>query len=179
MTLLRFDNLVHKLRNRVVKIKQPSYAARMTRSGADLALLLLAGFRSLVDHAQQELAERGYPDHRPVHDFALRAIASGAETAAELARRLQVSRQAAAKTIATLESRGYVTAAADPTDGRRRRLLVTDRGFGLLREGEAVITEKRDRWAAEIGVEQLEEIEERLASLVGRPLLDDAPGWLS
>lgn len=151
----------------------------MTRSGADLALLLLAGFRSLVDHAQRELADRGYPDHRPVHDFALRAIARGAENAAELARRLQVSRQAAAKTIATLESRGYVVAAADPTDRRRKRLILTDRGLDLLREGEAVITEMRDRWAAEIGAEQLDEIEQRLAQLVGHQVLDDAPGWLS
>lgn len=151
----------------------------MARSGADLALLLLAGFRSLVDYAQRELEQRGFPDHRPVHDFALRAIAAGADSAAELARRLQVSRQAAAKTIAVLESRGYVTTAADPADGRRKRLIVTDRGADLLREGEAVITELRDRWAAEIGAEQLEEIEDQLAVLVGRPALDDAPGWMS
>jgi DNA-binding MarR family transcriptional regulator len=150
----------------------------MARSGADLALLLLAGFRSLVDYAQRELEHRGFPDHRPVHDFALRAIAAGADSAAELARRLQVSRQAA-KTIAVLESRGYVTTAADPADGRRKRLIVTDRGADLLREGEAVISEMRDRWAAEIGAEQLDEIEDQLAVLVGRPVLDDAPGWMS
>ena len=151
----------------------------MTRSGAELALLLLAGFRSLVEHAQRELAERGYPDHRPVHDFAMRAIASGADTAAELGRRLQVSRQAAAKTIAVLESRGYVTTAADPNDGRRKRLIVTERGLDLLRQGEAAITEMRDQWAAKIGAAQLDEFEEQLAQLVGRPMVDDAPGWLS
>src|SRR6266699_3218661 len=32
----------------------------MSRSGADLALLLLGGFRSLVDAAIAELARRGY-----------------------------------------------------------------------------------------------------------------------
>lgn len=109
----------------------------------------------------------------------MRAIASGADTAAELGRRLQVSRQAAAKTIAVLEGRGYVTTAADPNDGRRKRLIVTERGLDLLRQGEAAITEMRDRWAAQVGAAQLDEIEERLAELVGRPMLDDAPGWLS
>ena len=49
----------------------------MSRSGANLALLLLGGFRSLVDTAIAELALRGYEDVVPVHDFAMRAIAAG------------------------------------------------------------------------------------------------------
>src|ERR1700693_4964745 len=86
----------------------------MSRSGADLALLLLGGFRSLVDTATAELARRGYEDVRPVHDFAMRAIAAGAGNAPELGRRLSVSKQAAAKTIAVLTERGYVTRDTDP-----------------------------------------------------------------
>jgi DNA-binding MarR family transcriptional regulator len=109
----------------------------------------------------------------------MRAIASGADSAAELGRRLQVSRQAAAKTVAVLESRGYVTTAADPDDGRRKRLVVTERGLDLLREGEAAIKQMREQWAAQIGSAELDEIERRLAELVGQPMLDDAPGWLS
>lgn len=151
----------------------------MSRSGAELALLLLAGFRALVEHAQRELTDRGYPDHRPVHDFAMRAIASGADTAAELARRLQVSRQAAAKTITILQARGYVTTEDDPADRRRKRLVVTDRGFDLLRAGEAAITDMRRQWAVQIGEQRLNEFETLLAGLVGKPILDDAPGWLS
>lgn len=151
----------------------------MPRSGPELAQLLLAGFRTLVEHAQTELADRGFPDYRPVHEFALRGIAGGADSAAELARRLQVSRQAAAKTIAVLETRGYVTTQADPADGRRKRLIVTERGLDLLRQGEAVITDMREQWARQIGAAQLEEIEDRLAQLVGQPILDDAPGWMS
>ena len=46
----------------------------MSRSGADLALLLLGGFRSLVDTATAELARRGYEDVRPVHDFAMHSF---------------------------------------------------------------------------------------------------------
>jgi hypothetical protein len=79
----------------------------MSRSGADLALLLLGGFRTLVDAAIVELARRGYEDVRPVHDFAMRAIAAGADSASELGRRLSISKQSAAKTIAVLQQRGY------------------------------------------------------------------------
>jgi hypothetical protein len=48
----------------------------MSRFGATLALILVSGFRSLADAATTELANRGYPDFRPVHDSAMRAIAA-------------------------------------------------------------------------------------------------------
>ena len=104
----------------------------MSRSGADLALLLLGGFRSLVDGATAELARRGYEDVRPVHDFAMRAIAAGAGNASELGRRLSVSKQAAAKTIAVLQERGYVTRGTDPRHARRMLLQVTPLGVEVL-----------------------------------------------
>ncbi len=75
---------------------QVVYSLRMSRSGADLALLLLGGFRSLADAASVELAERGHEKIRPVHDFAIRSIDAGADTASELGRQLGVSKQAAA-----------------------------------------------------------------------------------
>lgn len=152
----------------------------MSRSGADLALLLLAGFRSLVDAAVQELGSRGYADVRPVHDFAMRAIAAGTDSASELGRHLSVSKQAAAKTIAVLQERGYVTRNVDPSDGRRKRLVVTALGWDVLRQGEAVFDELRDQWARQLGAGQLETLEAQLAALVGpSPLRMDTPGWLS
>jgi DNA-binding MarR family transcriptional regulator len=152
----------------------------MSRSGADLALLLLGGFRVLVDDAVLQLAARGYDDVRPVHDFAMRAIAAGADTASELGRRLSVSKQAAAKTVAVLEERGYVARATDPLDARRKRLQVTALGFEVMRAGEAVFDELRDRWKREIGAKQLERLESDLAALVGAsPVRVDTPGWIA
>src|SRR5271155_4170959 len=139
----------------------------MSRSGADLALLLLGGFRVLVDAAIAELALRGYEDVRPVHDFAMRAIASGADKASELGRRLSVSKQAAAKTVAVLLERGYVAREADPLDARRKRLQVTALGFEVMREGEAIFDEIRDNWKRQIGPAELERIETHLATLIG------------
>jgi len=152
----------------------------MSRSGADLALLLLGGFRVLVDDAVLELAARGYDDVRPVHDFAMRAIAAGADDASELARRLSVSKQAAAKTVAVLEERGYVTRGADPLDARRKPLQVTALGFEVMRVGEAVFDELRDKWKRKIGAKQLERLESDLATLVGAaPIRVDSPGWIA
>jgi DNA-binding MarR family transcriptional regulator len=153
----------------------------MSRSGPELALLLLGGFRSLVDGAVAELARRGYHDVRPVHDFAMRAIVAGADNASELGRRLSISKQAAAKMIAVLQERGYVKRAADPNDARRKRLQVTKLGFAVLREGEAIFNDLRGRWARQVGSAQLKTLEKHLSKLIGpSPVrLDDTPGWTS
>ena len=152
----------------------------MSRSGADLALLLLGGFRTLVDAAAAELAERGHEDVRPVHDFAMRAIAAGADSASELGRRLSITKQSAAKTIAVLQERGYVTRDTDPRDGRRKRLQVTALGFDVMRQGEAVFDELRHQWAQQIGAAELDRIEDHLTALAGaQPVRFDTPGWIA
>ena len=152
----------------------------MSRSGADLALLLLGGFRALADAARAELARRGYEDVRPAHDFAMRAIIAGANNASDLGRRLSVSKQAAAKTIAVLQARGYVESGADPIDARRKRLQVTALGFEVMRQGEAIFDELRDQWGRQIGAAQLAELEACLTKLVGpSPVRFDSPGWIA
>lgn len=134
----------------------------------------------MVEGAIVELARYGYQDVRPVHEFAMRAIAAGADNASELGRRLSVSKQAAAKTIAVLQERAYVTRDADPQDARLKRLVVTPLGFDMLRQGEMIFDELRDQWKQRIGSAQLESLERDLATLVGAlPERFDMPGWLA
>ena len=128
----------------------------------------------------EELAARGFEDFRPAHDFAIRAIAGGADNASELGRRLSVSKQAAAKTIALLEQRGYVARDPDAQDGRQKRLQLTPRGLELLKAGEGIFDELRLQWAEQIGMDRLEMVEavltERLKA-IPNGFID--PGWLS
>jgi DNA-binding MarR family transcriptional regulator len=150
----------------------------MSRSGADLALLLLSGFRVLADRATHELAARGHEDVRPVHDFALRAILSGADNASELGRRMAVTKQAAAKTLATLEDRHYVAREADPVDRRRMRIRVTEHGLDVLRTGEAIFNEMRTQWETEAGTDTIASLEVALRRLVGDSIIRlDSPAW--
>ena len=152
----------------------------MSRRGANLALLLLGGFRSLVDATIVELEKRGHPDVRPVHEFAMRAIVAGAQSASELGRRLSVSKQAAAKTLAILQERGYVASTPDPLDARRKHLEVTALGFEVMRQGEAIFDRLRAQWAKKIGQAELERLEGHLSTLVGpAPERVDAPGWMA
>ncbi len=143
----------------------------MSRSGADLALLLLGGFRTLADQATAELVARGYAEIRPAQEFALRAILSGADNASDLGRRLSVTKQAAAKTIATLEERSYVAREPDPADKRRMRLYVTGHGLAMLREGEQIFDELRQQWEEQVGAGPVAQLESTL-----RRLVDLAPG---
>ena len=152
----------------------------MSRSGADLALLLLGGFRLLVDSATAELADRGFEDFKPVHEFALRAIVAGAESASELGRRTGVSKQAAAKTIAVLVDRGYVAIAPDPDDARRKRLTVTPRGLDVMRQGEEILASVRAQWEKQIGRTELATLEAHLTALVGDAAIRvESPGWVA
>lgn len=147
----------------------------MERSpGAELALLLLRGFRSMVDDVTSELANRGHAGVRPADEFALRAVDAGADTASELARRLSITKQAAAQRIAILQQFGYVDRTPDPIDGRRKRLQVTSHGHEMMAVGGMLLNEVRNRWAAEIGPSELETLEAHLARLTqGMPVPAD------
>lgn len=174
------DNLivyVQSFRQLVVIRCCTFYSSSMARNGANLALLLLGGFRHLAEAATRELAGRGFEDLRPAHEFAMRAIAAGADNASELGRRLDVTKQAAAKTISLLEERGYVVRADDPVDGRRKLVQVTLLGFDAMKQGEAIFEALRADWEKQIGVEKLAALEESLIALVGAsPIGLDAPG---
>ena len=152
----------------------------MSRSGADLARLLLDGFRILADQATAELVARGYEEIRPVHEFALQAILSGADNASDLGRRMAVTKQAAAKTIAALEERNYVAREPDPADKRRMRLYVTDHGLAMLREGEEIFDKLREQWEQQVGAALLAQVEITLRQLVGNSAGRlDMPAWVA
>jgi DNA-binding MarR family transcriptional regulator len=149
-------------------------------AGPDLALLMLGGYRTLVDAAVAELEARGFKDARAPEHYALVAIESGADNASELGRRLSVTKQAAAKTIDVLLERGYITRDADPADARRKRLTLTPLGTDLLRQGHEIFNELRTRFQRQIGRKELLALEAHLAVLAGdTPARPDAPGWVA
>lgn len=148
----------------------------MSRHGADLALLLLGGFRQLAEDAGAELVRRGYPELRPSQEFAMRAIAGGADSASELGRRLSVSKQAAAKAISVLEERGYVARVDDAKDSRRKLLTITPLGREVMDQGEAIFDDLRAAWARKIGKSEMDRLQRDLSILVGDAAIDlDAP----
>jgi DNA-binding MarR family transcriptional regulator len=151
----------------------------MTRPGPRLALLLLGGYRRLVDAATEELAARGYGDVRPSHHYAMQAIDAGADNASDLGRSLAVTKQAALRTISVLVERGWVAREDHPDDGRRMRLRVTDLGHEVTSVGEAIFDDLRRAWEQQLGSRELATLEAQLTALVGdAPVRPETPGWV-
>ncbi|MCW0214049.1 MAG: MarR family winged helix-turn-helix transcriptional regulator [Pseudonocardia sp.] len=150
-----------------------------SRPGFELPLLLLLGFRTLVDELHARLAAEGHPNARPSHGFVLQAIGPDGTTAVELGRRLGVSKQAAGKTIAGLEAEGYVVRAADTHDARRKLVRLTGHGTDMLARSARIFDELRARWVAELGEDRVRALEDDLRRVTDGPLFRlDLAGWL-
>jgi DNA-binding MarR family transcriptional regulator len=146
--------------------------------GYELPLRLFLGFRVLIDELHAELARQGHPDVRPMHGFVFQAIGPGGTTAAELGRRLGVSKQAAGKTVDALERLGYVERMTDPRDARRKVVRLTDRGFDCLARSARIFERLRAGWAERLGADRLRALEADLARVTPDDVLRlDAPGW--
>ncbi|MFD7665078.1 MarR family winged helix-turn-helix transcriptional regulator [Streptomyces sp. NPDC059788] len=146
--------------------------------GFELPLRLFLAFRVLVDELHDELARRGHPDVRPMHGFVFQAIGPDGSTAAELGRRLGVSKQAAGKTVDSLERLGYVERGADPRDARRKTVRLTDRGRDCLALSASIFDRLRADWAGRLGADRLRALEADLRSVTPAELFPlDAPGW--
>lgn len=152
--------------------------AESARPGFLLPLLLLAGFRTLIDDLHAELARQGHPELRPLHGFVLQAVGGDGTTATELGQRLGISKQAAGKTVDRLVALGYLERADDPRDARRKLVRTTPRGLDGLRRSAVVFDELRQRWAAILGPERVAAMEDDLRTVAPANLFRlDVPGW--
>ncbi|MEU3605122.1 MarR family winged helix-turn-helix transcriptional regulator [Streptomyces sp. NPDC035033] len=148
--------------------------------GFVLPLLLLGGFRTLIDRLHDRLAAEGHPDLRPAHGFALQAIGLRGATASEIGRRLGISKQAAGKTVDRLLALGYAERADDPADARRKLVHLTPRGLDALARSAAVFDELRAEWSAVLGADRVRALEADLRNVVPEETAFrlDATSWL-
>lgn len=148
------------------------------RPGFLLPLLLLSGFRTLVDDLHAELARQGHPDLRPLHGFVLQAVGAEGTTASELGQRLGVTKQAAGKTVDRLVALDYLERADDPRDARRKLVRLTPRGIDGLRRSAVIFDELRQRWADTLGADRVAALEDDLRTVTPANWFRlDVPGW--
>ena len=148
------------------------------RFGFALPLLLVTAFRATIDELHDRLAERGHPDARPIHGFALQAIGPDGITVSGLGRRLAVSKQAAAKTVASLERLGYIERHRHPTDSRAVLVRPSLRGQEFLSLSAEIFDQLHVGWAQQLGEQRLSALEDDLELLAGSARLVDIPGWI-
>ncbi|MGX4657312.1 MarR family winged helix-turn-helix transcriptional regulator [Micromonospora sp. SCSIO 07396] len=148
------------------------------RPGFVLPLLLLAGFRSLIDDLHAELARQGHPELRPAHGFALQAVGVDGTTASELGHRLGISKQAAGKTVDRLVALGYLERADDPADARRKLIRMTAKGVDGLRRSATIFDALREQWVGRLGAERVAALEDDLRAVTPPDTFRlDVPCW--
>jgi DNA-binding MarR family transcriptional regulator len=92
---------------------------------------------------------------------------SGPRTSAELARVERISPQSMGVTLGGLEARGLVARSADPQDGRRVILALTEAGRDLLRDKrDARVQQLAQALASEFSSAELEQL------LAAAPLIE-------
>ena len=149
------------------------------QEGFRFVFLLGGAFRTIVDQLHDDLAASGHAAARPVHGFALQAIGPRGCSISTLGERLGVTKQAAAKTVASLEAAGYIVRQRDPADARATLLARTERANELLALRAASFERQMSAWKVDLGEEQVAMAFEVLERIAGAAPLGDLPGWLT
>jgi DNA-binding MarR family transcriptional regulator len=148
--------------------------------GWELPVLLAGAFRAIVEDLHDQLADAGHPGARPIHGFALQALGRDGVTVSELGRRLGVTKQAAAKTVASLETLGYVHRVAHPEDQRAALVKRAAPGDEMLALSAQIFGRIHTEIAERLGDAHLQALEAALSRIASErsPKLGDLPGWL-
>jgi DNA-binding MarR family transcriptional regulator len=112
--------------------------AESDRERAARALFVAMGLLRRRLRASASPAELTFPEVSAL----ARLERGGPATSAELARVEQISPQSMGATLAGLEARGLVARSADPADGRRVVMSVTDAGLQLVNKRRDVRVEQ-------------------------------------
>lgn len=132
----------------------------------DLTSLLSLSFSALIDELHDRLSELGFEDIRPAHGFMFKRITPDGATGIELAEYLGISKQAVSKMVDYLETSGYVMRQTHPTDKRGKIIVLTERGWLVMKAKEEILADIEQRWIENIGAERMQMLKEDLTKLV-------------
>lgn len=132
-----------------------------------LGNLLAAASRRLAAELDAGTAAAGFPDLRAAHAPLFQVIDPGGTRLTDLAARAGTTKQAMGETVKYLARHGYVEVAADPADRRARLVTLTEKGWGALKAGVAII-ETFDRTLDELlGAAEVERLRTTLLAIIG------------
>lgn len=135
-------------------------------AGLDLGYLLALGFQSYVEELHGGLAAAGFSDLRPNFGLVFRALDEGPLTLTQLAGRLGVSKQAAAKVAAELQERRFVAQQAGEDDRRTKLLVLSTRGRDLVRAAKGISHKVERRLRRALGPAAVDEMRRVLVAMV-------------
>jgi DNA-binding MarR family transcriptional regulator len=116
-----------------------------------LGRLLAMALAAVIDELHERLADAGWPRVRPMWGFVLLALRDRPRNIGEVGELLGVTKQAAAKVVASLVDEGLVERREDPGDRRVAVLGLTPDGDRFLADAEAAYQAIEDGWAQVAG----------------------------
>jgi DNA-binding MarR family transcriptional regulator len=116
-----------------------------------LGRLLAMALTAVIDELHERLADAGWPRVRPMWGFVLLAVRDRPRNIGEVGELLGVTKQAAAKVVASLVDEGLVERRADPGDRRAAVLGLTPDGRRFLADAEAAYQAIETSWAEVAG----------------------------
>ncbi|HEY0240257.1 MAG TPA: MarR family transcriptional regulator [Friedmanniella sp.] len=130
-----------------------------------LGSLFTAAGQRLSAELDGALRDAGFPDLRSAHAPIFMGIAPEGSRVSDLASRARMTKQAAGELIRYLAERDYLAVSPDPSDGRAKRVELTDRGWEAIMVGERVIA-GFDAWLAEqIGADEVDRLRQILITI--------------
>lgn len=121
-----------------------------------LAAALLAASDWFGDALLARLADGGGPALSPTRSRAFLAMSSGPIRVADLARTLDISRQATHKMLDGLEDAGLVERRADDADQRAHVVALTDRGLDVARRARDILVDLEGELTRRIGHDRVD-----------------------
>lgn len=109
------------------------------------------------------LAQQGWPSLTPTRSRAFLALSRGPVLVSELARELDISRQAAHKLLDGLQQDGLISRRVDDHDRRAQQVTLTARGRELARDAGRILPDLERELARRIGTRSVLALREALA----------------
>lgn len=120
-----------------------------------LTVLLEAASQSVLQRLHVRLRECGYDTVTEPHLVLFGNLDCGATHAAQIAQRMQVSRQAVSKTLRELQSLGFVRLEDDQARRNQKLVVMTEQGMQLALDAREQLHAIEAEIATEIGTEAL------------------------
>jgi len=126
--------------------------------------LLLTAFRWFDDALRQSLEAQGLPSLTHAQSLLMSHVTTDGIRISELARRLDMTRQGAQKSVVGLEAAGLVQTSTDPSNSSAKIVRLTKTGLQNIAIAQKIFSELEEELAQRIGVENVSALRKALVS---------------
>lgn len=146
----------------------------LTAADLDLSLLALFAGWAMTETVRRRMAEDGFPEVRFNDGVVVQHLIAEPLSITALARRMDVTQQAASKTVADMTRRGLLARRRSEADGRVTLLELTDRARAAVDAARVHRAALDAELTEEIGAARIAEARAALIEVLGRLDADQA-----